>query len=167
MRSPWRKPSRCAFVDGAGECLDDPGRRQDGKRPSFEVFAEILSLHELRDQEFGSVMTTAREDGDDVRVMQPRHTGVEVDEANVSGGPIPLGFDHFQGDATIPPAHGPRQTTPARPRPKTPRIAYPEIAGNVGLPGGGFEPWRGGRPMGPLPRPRRSVDRRAGRRRRR
>ena len=90
------------LVDGAGECLDDLGRRQDGKRPSFEVFAEILSLHELRDQEFGSVMTTARKDGDDVRVMQPRRTGVEVDEANVSGGPIPLGFDHFQGDATIP-----------------------------------------------------------------
>ena len=90
------------LVDGAGECLDDLGRRQDGKRPSFEVFAEILSLHELRDQEFGSVMTTARKDGDDVRVMQPRRTGVEVDEANVSGGPIPLGFDHLQGDATIP-----------------------------------------------------------------
>ena len=90
------------LVDGAGECLDDLGHRQDGKRCSFEVFAEILSLHVLRDQEFGSVMTTARKNGDDVRVMQPRRTGVEVDEANVSGGPIPLGFDHLQGDATIP-----------------------------------------------------------------
>ena len=47
-------------------------------------------------------MTTARKDGDDVRVMQPRRTGVEVDEATVSGGAIPLRFDHFQGDATIP-----------------------------------------------------------------
>ena len=77
------------LVDGAGERLDDLGRRQDGKRPSFEVFAEILSLHVLRDQEFGSVMTTARKDGDDVRVVQPRCAFVKVDRAYVSGGPIP------------------------------------------------------------------------------
>jgi hypothetical protein len=47
------------LVDGAGECLDDLGRRLDRKRPSFKVFAEILSLHELRDHELASVMTTA------------------------------------------------------------------------------------------------------------
>ena len=46
------------LVDGAGQCLHDLGRRQDGKRPSFDVFGEALSLHELRGQEFGSVMAT-------------------------------------------------------------------------------------------------------------
>jgi hypothetical protein len=83
------------LVDGAGECLDNLGRRQDGKRPRLDVFAEILSLHELRNKEFGTLMTTVREDRDDVRVMQPRRTDVEAGNAIVSGGPTTLRRDHF------------------------------------------------------------------------
>ena len=50
------------LVDGAGDCLDDLGRRQDRQPPSVEVFGETLSLHKLKSQEFRSVMTTGRED---------------------------------------------------------------------------------------------------------
>ena len=84
-------------------------------------------------------MMTGREDGDDVRVMQPRRAGVDVDEAHVSGGPIPPGFDHLQGDATIP-----RQLTglvdhacPTASQDAEDRVSWDR--GERGRPGCGFE----------------------------
>ena len=102
VEAPVVEAQPVGLVHGAGERLDDLGRRQHGERTSSVVLGEFPSLHVFGGQEFGPLMMTGREDGDDVRVMQPRRAGVDLDVARVAGRRVPPRLDHLEGDATIP-----------------------------------------------------------------
>ena len=150
------------LVDRAGERLDDLGRRQDGERPAFEVFAKdslpsrtqrpgIRLRHDDRTKGRGRC-------SGDAAASHRRRGG----RGHRLRGPIPLRFDHFQGDATIP-----RQLTglvdhACPTASQDTEDSVPWDRGERGPPRRRVRLWRGGSPNGPSAPPS-PIGRSAGR----